>query len=149
MTDTTAPIRHLPRDVRIGLVIAVGGAVGALARWSIGESWPTDPGAFPAATFAINVVGCAAIGVLMVVVEQALRGRVYVRPLIGVGFLGGFTTFSTFAVETRALLDEHPLLAVLYYLGTPICAVVAVAVGASLTTDALAVAARRTSRRQS
>ena len=122
--------RVVARDARLAGVIGIGGAIGALARWSIGREWPTAPGGFPTATFAINVVGCAAIGVLMVLLEEVLRGRVYVRPLVGVGFLGGFTTFSAFAVETHALVGSHPAVALVYFIGTPAAAVLAAILGA-------------------
>jgi CrcB protein len=149
MTDTTAPVRHLPRDVRIGLVIAVGGALGALARWSIGEAWPTSAGRFPWPTFAINVTGCLAIGAFMVLADKVIRGRVYLRPFVGVGILGGFTTFSTFAVETTRLVGDEPRLALLYGVATPTLAIVAVALGAALTTGTLALKAGHPIRRQS
>jgi CrcB protein len=138
-----------PRQVRLAAVIAVGGAAGALARWGIGEEWPTRAGAFPWSTLAINVAGCLAIGVLMVLMEEVLAGRVYVRPLLGVGLLGGFTTFSTFAVETRSLLGERPLLALTYYFGTPAAAILAAILGAALATAALTARASFASRRSS
>jgi len=122
---------------RLALVIAVGGAAGALLRWGIGREWPSLPGHFPWSTLVINVSGCLAIGVLMALIEEVLAGRVYVRPLVGVGFLGGFTTFSTFAVETRALLGEHPALALVYFLCTPVAAILATIAGAVLVTSAL------------
>jgi CrcB protein len=133
--------------VRLAGVIAVGGAAGALLRWRIGEEWPVRSGAFPWSTLAINVAGCLAIGVLMVLMEEVLAGRVYVRPLLGVGLLGGFTTFSTFAVETHTLLGDNPLLALTYYFGTPAAAVLAAILGAALTTAALTARASLPSRR--
>ncbi|HEX7589778.1 MAG TPA: CrcB family protein [Demequinaceae bacterium] len=132
------PRAHLDgAHVRLAAVIAAGGAAGALLRWGIGREWPVLPGQFPWSTLWINVTGCLAIGVLMALIEEVLAGRVYVRPLLGVGLLGGFTTFSTFAVETRALLGAHPALALVYYLGTPAAAVLATIVGAVLVTSAL------------
>jgi CrcB protein len=136
-------------QARLAAVIALGGATGAVARWAIGDAWPVRTGAFPWSTLAINVGGCLAIGVLMVLMEEVLAGRVYVRPLLGVGFLGGFTTFSTFAVETHNLLGEHPILALTYYLGTPAAAVLAAIVGAALTTAALKARASLATRRSS
>jgi CrcB protein len=124
-------------NVRVAGVIAVGGAAGALLRWAIGSEWPVRSGEFPWSTLGINVSGCLAMGVLMALIEEVLAGRVYVRPFLGVGVLGGFTTFSTFAVESRALLGAHPALAVVYYLGTPVAAVLATIAGAALATSAL------------
>jgi fluoride exporter len=133
---------HRSRDARLALVIAMGGALGAAARWSIGNAWPAGENRFPFSTFAINATGCLGIGVLMVLIDQVIRGRVYLRPFVGVGVLGGFTTFSTFAVETTRLVGDKPRLALLYYVTTPALAVVAVAIGAAVTTGALALRAR-------
>lgn len=83
------------------LIVGVGGAVGAAGRWGVGELIPGSDGGFPWATFIVNVVGCLAIGLAtrwLVRGSDAWLGAV-------VGVLGGFTTFSTFAVETRGLLD--------------------------------------------
>ncbi len=138
-----------PRQVRVAAVIALGGAAGALLRWGIGQEWPVRPGVFPWSTLGINVAGCLAIGVLMVLMEEVLAGGVYARPLLGVGLLGGFTTFSTFAVETRSLLGAHPLLALTYYFGTPAAAILAAILGAALATAGLAARASLASRRSS
>jgi CrcB protein len=111
-------------------VIALGGGAGALSRYGISLWLPTTPGHFPLGTFLINVVGCFLIGVLMVRWGQ----RPLLRPFLGVGFLGGFTTFSTYAVETRALLapGEVPV-ALAYLLGTLAAAMFAVLAGVALT----------------
>jgi CrcB protein len=134
-------------SARLAGVIAVGGAAGSLFRWAVGREWPVRPGEFPWSTLWINVSGCLAIGVLMALIEEVLAGRVYVRPLLGVGFLGGFTTFSTFAVETRGLLGAHPALALVYYLGTPAAAVLAAIAGAVLATSVLKARTRFASQR--
>ncbi len=131
----------------MGAAIACGGAAGALARWWAEERWPIASGTFPLSTFAINVIGCLSIGVLMVLIEQVLTGRRYVRPLLGVGLLGGFTTFSAFAVETHALLGERPALALVYYLGTPVAAIAAAITGATLASAALTARASLAARR--
>jgi CrcB protein len=111
-------------------VIALGGGLGALARYGISLWLPTTPGHFPWGTFLINVLGCFLIGVLMVRWGQ----RPLLRPFLGVGILGGFTTFSTCAVETRALLTpgEVPL-AMAYLFGTLAAAMLAVLAGVVLT----------------
>jgi CrcB protein len=132
---------------RLGAVIAVGGAAGALLRWGVGREWPVLPGEFPWSTLWINVSGCLAIGVLMALIEEVLAGRIYVRPLLGVGFLGGFTTFSTFAVETRTLLGAHPALALVYYLTTPAAAILATISGAAIATSVLTARTWFTTRR--
>ncbi|MFF3852403.1 CrcB family protein [Micromonospora sp. NPDC002575] len=81
-------------------VIAAGGVLGALARAGVQAAFPHRPTGFPWATFGVNVSGCLLIGALMAVVTA---GRVppLTRPFVGVGVLGGYTTFSTYAVDVR------------------------------------------------
>lgn len=86
------------------LVIGAGGAVGASARWGVSRLAPTVPGHVPWGTLVVNVSGCLALGVLMVFVVDVWTPRRYVRPFLGVGVLGGYTTFSTYVLEVRSLL---------------------------------------------
>jgi fluoride exporter len=73
------------------------------------------------------VVGCGLIGVLMVLSTEVLPAHRLLRPFLGVGVLGGFTTFSTYAVEFRGLLQPGSVpLAFAYLAGTVICALLAV-----------------------
>lgn len=110
-------------------VIAAGGGLGASARYGVSQWLPAAPGHFPLGTFAVNVLGCFLIGVLMVRWGQ----RPLLRPFLGVGILGGFTTFSTYAVETRALMTPGDVpLAMLYLLGTLAAASLAVLAGVAL-----------------
>jgi CrcB protein len=116
------------------VVIALGGGLGAIARYGLAELLPTRPGHFPVATFVTNVVGCLLIGVLMVLITEVWSAHHLVRPFLGVGILGGFTTFSTYAVETRGLLQPGTVgLAFGYLAGTLICAMLAVITGVWLT----------------
>lgn len=118
-------------------VIAVGGAIGAVARYGVGQALPTHAGAFPWGTFLINVVGCFLIGVLMVLVTETWSAHRLVRPFLGVGVLGGFTTFSTYANEIRGLLRPGTVgLAFAYLAGTLVCALLAVLAGVWLTRTA-------------
>ncbi|WP_326725083.1 fluoride efflux transporter CrcB [Streptomyces sp. NBC_00243] len=90
-------------------MVALGGAIGATARYGASLLWPAQPGGFPWTTFWVNVVGCAVIGVFMVVVTEVWAAHRLVRPFFGTGVLGGFTTFSTYAVDIQKLVDEgHP-----------------------------------------
>ncbi|MGF6885783.1 CrcB protein [Nocardia sp. GAS34] len=115
-------------------VIAVGGALGAEARFGLARLLPTRPGQFPWGTFLTNVIGCFAIGVLMVLITEVWTGHRLVRPFLGVGFLGGFTTFSTYAVETRNLLQPGTVyLAFGYLAGTLLAAMLAVLGGVMST----------------
>lgn len=95
------------------LVVAAGGASGSLARWALGQALTAPPGGFPWATFLANVSGAFAIGVLMVFVLDVWPPSRFVRAFLGVGVLGGFTTVSTYMLDTRALLaaDGAPLAA--------------------------------------
>lgn len=113
--------------------IALGGALGALARHGAELMWPVGTGDFPWVTFAINVVGCLAIGILMVVVHETAAGHPLLRPFVGVGVFGGFTTFSTYAVQTRALMAEQRAgTALLYLFGTLSAALIAVWIGLTI-----------------
>jgi fluoride exporter len=117
--------------------VAVGGALGALARWGIGLAWPTPHDGFPTATLLINVVGCLLMGVLVVHVAEVREAHPLVRPFLGVGVLGGFTTFSTFAVDAQQLLVGGRLGVALGYLAaTVLGSVGAVALGLALARTA-------------
>lgn len=116
------------------VLIAVGGGLGALARYGLATLLPTAPGRFPWATFGTNVAGCFLIGVLMVLITEVWPAHRLVRPFLGVGVLGGFTTFSTYAVETRGLLQPDTVgLAFAYLAGTLLCALLAVIAAVWLT----------------
>jgi fluoride exporter len=114
--------------------IATGGAIGATARYLIGQGWPTPTGTFPAGTLAINVLGCALIGVLMVLSTEVWSRQRLIRPFLGTGLLGGFTTFSAYTVDIQRLVaGAHMGTAVLYLAVTPIGALLAVRVAANAT----------------
>lgn len=111
-------------------VVALGGGLGALARYGLALLLPTSPGQFPWSTFVTNTLGCLLIGVLMVLITEVWTAHRLVRPFFGVGVLGGFTTFSTYAVEIRGLL--HPGSfghAFAYLAGTLVAAMLAVLTG--------------------
>jgi CrcB protein len=119
-------------------VITLGGGLGALARYGLTQLMPTRPGQFPWATFTTNVLGCLLIGVLMVLITEVLSPHRLVRPFLGVGVLGGFTTFSTYAVETHDLLRPGTVgLAFGYLAGTLIAAMLAVLTGVWATRTAI------------
>jgi CrcB protein len=125
----------LPR-IRADVVAAVaaGGALGALVRWAVAEVLPRHDTDFPWATFVTNVAGCFLIGVLMVLVVERWPDRHLVRPFFGTGILAGFTTFSTYAGESRALLSSgHPVNAAAYLVGTLVVGLLAVVAGLRLT----------------
>lgn len=128
------------------LVIAAGGAIGSLARWGLGEALDAGAGDFPWATFVENVSGAFALGVVMVLAVDVWPPTRYVRPFLGVGVLGGYTTFSTYMLDTRDLVaaDRVPLAAT-YLFGTLGLGLLAVWLGIVLAR--LAVAPARGARR--
>jgi CrcB protein len=110
--------------------VAAGGGVGAAARYGATLLWPTGPSqaaAFPWTTLAVNAVGCALMGVLMVLITEVFSAHRLVRPFLGTGVLGGFTTFSTYAVDIQRLVEtRQPLLGLAYLAGTLLAALAAV-----------------------
>jgi CrcB protein len=114
-------------------VIAAGGALGAAARFAAGELWQPASDGVPWTTLGINVIGSCLLGLLMFYVTDVWPPRRYVRPFLGVGVLGGFTTFSTYALETRRLLSQGQAgVALAYLVGTLVLALGAVVAGALL-----------------
>ncbi len=98
------------------LAVAVGGALGALLRWGLGELIPGGDG-FPWTTFAINVSGSFLLALLPAF--SVIRRRPVLPLFFGTGMLGGYTTLSTYAEETRALLaNGEAATALTYLLGT-------------------------------
>ncbi|MBB1247165.1 CrcB family protein [Streptomyces durbertensis] len=115
-------------------VVAAGGALGAGARYGVALLLPTTADGFPWATFAVDVAGCALIGVLMAVVVDAAVGHRLLRPFLGTGVLGGFTTLSAYAGEADALLRAgHAATALTYLVGTLAAALSAVWAATVLT----------------
>lgn len=119
--------------------VALGGAFGSAARYGVGVAWPASPTGFDWPTFTVNAVGCGLIGVLMVLVTEARAGHPLLRPFLGTGVLGGFTTFSTYAVGASTLLQAgRPGLAAGYLIGTVAAALAATWLGMAATRLALA-----------
>jgi fluoride exporter len=111
------------------LLAALGGALGALARWALAEALPS-PGGWPWATLLVNVTGCLLLGALLARLALRSPEPVWGRPFLGVGVLGGYTTYSTFAVEAVGLVDGGALgVAVGYVLASIVGGVAAVALG--------------------
>lgn len=143
----SATARRVRRHRDILAVIALGGGIGSLARYFVAQAMPAGPGEMPWATFLINVTGCAALGALMVYVTHVWPPRRYVRPFWGVGFLGGYTTFSTYALEVRGLLDHGSwAVAAGYALGSLAAGLTAVWAGAIAARYASGRALRRRDR---
>lgn len=98
------------------VAVAVGGAVGALARHATTSLLPAEPGSFGAGVLMVNVVGCALLGMLT---AGPLPHRL-ARPFLGVGVLGGFTTFSAFALDASTLADTGERVVALAYVGATV-----------------------------
>ncbi len=134
--DSDAPVDRGPLRGEWGvlLAIAVGGVVGAEARYGIDRLVPPSRSGFPWATFVINVSGCLLMGVLMVVLTELLTPHRLLRPFLGIGILGGFTTFSGFTVDAVRLVAAHQAgLALTYLVATLIGAAAALALGTVVT----------------
>ena len=122
--------------------IAAGGVLGALSRAGIQTAFPHPPTGFPWATFGINLAGCLLIGVLMAVIGARPTGPL-VRPFLGVGVLGGFTTFSTYVVDIqRAVAAGAAGTALAYLAATLVGALLAVWAGDAAATRLLVRAGR-------
>ncbi|CAM5539834.1 fluoride efflux transporter FluC [Streptomyces abikoensis] len=118
--------------------VSLGGGAGALARYGAGLLWPAPVGAFPWTTFLVNVVGCALIGVLLTVIGELAAPHRLLRPFLGTGVLGGFTTFSTYTVDIQRLAGEgHAATALAYLAATLLAALTAVWAAAAATRAAL------------
>lgn len=115
------------------LVIAAGGAIGSLLRYQLGRTWPTHSPGFPWTTFTINITGSLVIGALLVVITELRPAHPLARPFLATGVLGGYTTFSTSAVDAVLLVRSgHPGTAGFYVFGTLAGALAAVTVGMSV-----------------
>lgn len=144
------PRRERQWDVLV--VIGIGGVLGAEARFGLAELLPTSHAGFPWATILTNSSGCLLIGILMVVISELTSPHRLARPFLGIGVLGGYTTFSTFAVDVERLLRaQEPVLALAYLLATLTATALAVAAGtitARLAGQQLARSRRRRSTRR-
>ena len=100
------------------LIVALGGGIGAAARYGVNVGAPRLFGAdYPWHTLIVNVVGCFIIGAFMTMATERLIISPYWRLLITVGFVGGLTTFSSFSYETFGLLENANLIMALYNIG--------------------------------
>ena len=131
-----------PPPWRVLAAIATGGFAGGLARYGLGLAFPTAHGAFPAATFAINVSGSFILALLIVFVLEVWPPTTYVRPLTGTGFCGAYTTFSTWMVGTDQLISGHHGATAAWYLAASLIAGLG-ATSLGLTTGRAVVAHRR------
>jgi CrcB protein len=102
-------------SIRAVAAVAAGGAVGALGRYAISEAGADLGIASPWATLVVNVSGCFLMGLLVAAILADPSRHPLWRPLLGIGALGGFTTFSAFAGDAVILADEGAWLAAVGY----------------------------------
>ena len=115
-------------------MVLVGGGVGAVARYAAGSAIMNRfGGRFPLGTLVINVSGSFVIGLLMTLLTERLQPHPYWRLLLVVGFLGGYTTFSSFEYETyTAIREGGRWIGLLNVIGSVVLGYIAVCVGALL-----------------
>jgi len=109
--------------------IAVGGALGTLARYVIERSFVVSPAGLPWATLTVNVLGSFVLGVIVTLVVERWPTDRFLRPLVAVGFCGGFTTFSTMAVEIDRRIQHGHMGVAAAYLGLSLVAGLGAALG--------------------
>ena len=125
--------RRIPEYPLRLAAIAFGGSLGTLARYATDRSLVPAPLDFPWPTFAVNVAGSFVLGLIVTLVVERWPPTRFVRPLAAIGFCGGFTTFSTLAVEaTQRVQHGRVGLAVAYVLASLIAGVLAATVGMTL-----------------
>lgn len=121
--------------MRAVAAVAVGGALGALGRYAATVAVPSEPGTFAWTVLAVNVSGCAMLGVLAGLLGTERVRHPLARPFLGVGVLGGYTTFSTFALDAHRLADAGALPGALAYVGlTAVSCLAAALVGLTSVT---------------
>lgn len=113
------------------LLVGIGGAIGAMARFGFGSAFGRLAGDFPLSTLLVNVLGSVLMGLLVGWLTRAtptLQNEI--RLFVAVGVLGGFTTFSSFSLEAVLLIERGELLqAGLYILGSVLLSILGLAVG--------------------
>ncbi|MGB5936136.1 MAG: CrcB family protein [Ornithinimicrobium sp.] len=118
------------RDLQVLGAVAAGGALGASARAGMEQGWGQGAGTFPWTTLGINVAGSLLLGMLTVL-TTVFAAAWWVRPLLGTGALGGFTTFSAYVVWAGELaVGDDMALAAGYLVATPVLCVAAAWLGA-------------------
>jgi CrcB protein len=128
--DAAVPSRDAHGELSVLVAIALGGVIGAEARYGVGRLLPHTSHEFPLSTLVINTTGCLLIGLLMAVLLERTPVHRLARPFLGVGILGGYTTFSSFAVDADNLLRaDRIVVALSYVLSTLVLGWLAVRIG--------------------
>ncbi len=120
-------------DRREVAAVFSGGCLGAIARAELVEALPFHAGQWPWATFIANTAGAILVGYLTTRLQERLPVSAYRRPLLGTGFCGGLTTFSTMQVELLQMFDGNDVgLAMAYALSSVVAGFLAVALTTNL-----------------
>ncbi|HET7823397.1 MAG TPA: fluoride efflux transporter CrcB [Ornithinibacter sp.] len=120
-------------DLAVLATVAVGGVIGSLGRYAVGAALPHQGGDFPWATLVVNVTGAFAMGLLVAFLVDRPGAHRLARPFVGVGLLGGWTTFSTLAVDAVQLGQVgQEQVALVYVAATFLVGTLAVAAGSVL-----------------
>lgn len=115
------------------LAVALGSALGGVGRYGLSRLWPWVPGGWPTATMTVNLLGSFAIGLLSVVLSARAGGAETARLFWMTGVLGGFTTYSAFALETVTLAGAgEAMRAAAYVVVTVLVCLVAAFAGRAL-----------------
>lgn len=113
--------------------MAAGGALGTPARYALERIIHVAPGSFPWSTFTVNVTGCFVLGLLLTFVVERWPPSRFVRAFAVIGFLGAYTTFSTYTVEAVTLSkDGYAEVAAAYALASLVVGLIAVYAGMSI-----------------
>jgi CrcB protein len=99
---------------------AAGGVLGALARFGLGQALPHSAGTWPWATLLVNLTGCLVLGLLIPALFARHPHSAWLRPFLGTGVLGGYTTFSTFTVDAVQLTDAGAVGTAVAYVGASV-----------------------------
>ncbi|MDY6449350.1 fluoride efflux transporter CrcB [Acinetobacter faecalis] len=112
------------------LLVALGGAIGATFRYGAGVWFAKPIGLFPWTTWSVNLIGCFLAGVFFAFSQKFLILQNEARLLLMVGILGGFTTFSSFGLETFQLIKQGQFpLALAYSVSSLVLGVIVLAIG--------------------
>ena len=115
------------------LAVGIGGAIGAVCRYLFGQMIPKMGSGFPLGTFAVNVIGCFAIGLIVAMVGKHSDIDPRLVLFLQMGICGGFTTFSTFSLETLTLFEEGRLsVAILYIILSVVLGILALVAAKNL-----------------
>jgi CrcB protein len=107
------------------VAVFFGGCLGGYLRYAVTRAWPAAAGHFPWSTLVVNVAGAFVLTVVIIIAAEVAPSR-YLRPLLGTGFCGGLTTFSSVVVATdRLVAHQHAVTGVAYLLVTIVTGLVA------------------------